>query len=220
MNKVNEDTPTPPRANTNAKNNARPGTNTASPAPLRMVCNTIRQYAKVPAKIPSVLCVTRLRIKVRRMREVYWLEANASATNVMENVTPMTVTIEPAIVANNWRAPSGVAPNRRGHWASHRSLPAESVATKATASATLTVTINVGMNQKLDRRVLQSCLNLCMVQLLAFSSAGGAPEGTGNRFSPSFNSWACRACSLITLASLDNPPSACVAGTSGSSRGG
>lgn len=48
-----------------------------------------------------VLCVARLRMKLRRMRDVYWLAANASATNVIENVTPMTVIVEPAIVANN-----------------------------------------------------------------------------------------------------------------------
>ena len=44
--------------------------------------------------------MTRLRMKFRRMREVYWLEASASASRVMENVMPITVIIEPASVDN------------------------------------------------------------------------------------------------------------------------
>ena len=56
-------------------------------------------------------------------------------------------------------------PNSRGHWASHRSLPVESASINATAKTILTTTISEGMNQKLDRRLLQSCLNLCMGQL-------------------------------------------------------
>ena len=77
---------------------------------------------KIPVKIPSTTCVTRSRMKFRRMREVYWLEASASVTKVIENVTPTTVIIEPAIVDNIPRAPSAPAPNRRGQRASHRSL--------------------------------------------------------------------------------------------------
>ena len=117
----------------------------------------------MPAKIPSVTCVTRLAMKLRRMREVYWLDASASATRVMENVMPITVIIEPASVDNNWRAPSGPAPNRRGHWVSQRLPPLESVSIKATAKTTLAATITDGMNQKLERRSLQICLSLCMV---------------------------------------------------------
>ena len=120
----------------------------------------------MPAKIPSTTCVTRLRMKFRRMREVYWLEASASTTRVMENVTPTTVIIEPAIVDIIPRAPSAPAPNRRGHWASHRSLPAESASINATARAMLNTTISEGINQKLDRRLLQSCLNLFMGQFV------------------------------------------------------
>ena len=45
-------------------------------------------------------------MKFRRMREVYWLEAKASATKVIENVIPMRDIMEPARVANSWRAPS------------------------------------------------------------------------------------------------------------------
>ena len=93
-------------------------------------------------------------MKFRRMREVYWLEASASATNVMENVTPITDIIEPAIVDNISREPAAPAPNRRGHWANHRSLPAESASTKTTAKTILNMTITKGTNQKLDRKLL------------------------------------------------------------------
>src|SRR5665811_1709535 len=117
--------PTLPRAHTKPKNTARFGTNEPS-SPPRIVRNTIRQYVKVPAKIPSTACVTRLRMKFRKMREVYWLEASASTTNIMENETPTMDIIEPAIVDIIPLAPSAPAPKSRGHWFSHRSLPAES----------------------------------------------------------------------------------------------
>jgi hypothetical protein len=108
-------------------------------------------------------------MKFRRMREVYWLEASANATRIMENVTPMTDIIEPASVDNIWRAPSAPTPNKRGHWASQRSLQAESASINAVAKTTLPRTISEGKNQKLDRRLLQSCLNLFMGQ--AFGAA-------------------------------------------------
>ena len=117
----------------------------------------------MPAKILNVTCVTRLRMKLRRMREVYWLDASASATKVMENVMPITVIIEPASVDNSSRAPSDPTPNRPGHWASQRSPMAESVSIKATAKTILAATISEGINQKLERRSLQICLSLCMV---------------------------------------------------------
>ena len=119
---------------------------------------------KIPVKIPSTTCVTRSRMKFRRMREVYWPEASESVTRVIENVTPATVIIEPAIVDNIPRAPSALAPNRSGQRASHRSLPLEPASTKATARAMLTATISEGTNQKLDRRLLQICLSLFMVR--------------------------------------------------------
>ena len=80
----------------------------------------------MPAKMPSTTCVTRSRMKFRRMREVYWLEASASVTNTIENVTPTTVIIEPAIVDNTPRAPAALAPNRRGQRDIHCWLPAMS----------------------------------------------------------------------------------------------
>jgi len=96
------------------------------------------------------------------MREVYWLEAIASTIRTIENVTPTTVIMEPAIVDIIPRAPSAPAPNSRGHCASHRWLTAESASIKTAARTMLAITISEGMNQKLDRRLLQSCLNLFM----------------------------------------------------------
>ncbi len=127
-----------------------------------MVRNTIRQYVKMPAKIPSTPCVTRLPMKFRRMREEYWLEASASATNVIENVTPTTDIIEPAIVESIPRAPSAPAPKRRGHRDSHMSITEESASIRATASTALPATISEGRNQRLERTMLQSCLILFM----------------------------------------------------------
>ena len=75
---------------------------------------------------------------------------------------PITVNIEPASVDNIWRALSAPATNRRGHWASHRSLPAEFASINPTAKTILPTTISEGINQKLDRRLLQSCLALFM----------------------------------------------------------
>jgi hypothetical protein len=118
----------------------------------------------MPAKIPSTTCVTRSRMKFRRMREVYWIEASASVTKVIENVTPTMVIIEPAIVDNIPRAPSAPTPNRLGQRASHGSLPMESASIKATARAMLAATISEGTNQKLVRKLLQNRLNLVMAQ--------------------------------------------------------
>ena len=116
----------------------------------------------MPAKIPSTTCVTRSRMKFRRMREVYWLEASASVIKVIENVTPTTVIIEPAMVASIPRAPAAPAPNRRGQSAIQSRLPAESASIKPTARTMLNATISDGRNQKLARRLLQRCLSLFM----------------------------------------------------------
>ena len=104
----------------------------------------------------------RLRMKFRRMREVYWLEAIANTINTIEKVTPTTVIMEPAMVDIMPRAPSAPAPNSRGHRANHCSLTAESAPIKTAARPMLARTIIDGINQKLDRRLLQSCLNLFM----------------------------------------------------------
>ena len=94
-------------------------------------------------------------MKLRRMREVYWLEASASVTKVIENVTPTTVIIEPAIVDNISRAPSALEPNRRGQRASHWALPVVCASIKTIARTMLPATISEGTNQKLDGRALQ-----------------------------------------------------------------
>lgn len=112
------------------------------------------------AKTPSVNCVMRLRMKFRRMRELYWLDASVNASKVMEKVIPITVIIEPANVDNICRAPSAPTPNKRGHWLSQRSLVAESVSINTTAKTMLPAIISEGRNQKLDRRLPQSCIIL------------------------------------------------------------
>jgi hypothetical protein len=82
----------------------------------------------------------------------------------IENVTPTTVIIDPAIVDNIPRAPSAPTPNRRGQRDSHCSLPMKSASIKAVARAMLTATIIAGTNQKLARRLLQSRLSLFMIE--------------------------------------------------------
>ncbi len=73
----------------------------------------------MPVKTPSTTWVTRSRMKLRRTREVYWLDASANVTKVIENVVPTTVIIEAAIVDNITRAPAALAPKRRGQFSSH-----------------------------------------------------------------------------------------------------
>ena len=136
----------------------------------------------MPAKIPSTTCVTRSLMKFRRMREVYWLEASASVIKVIENVTPTTVIIEPAIVANIPRAPAAPAPNRRGQSAIHVSLPEESASIKPTARTMLNATISDGTNQKLARRLLQNCLSLFMGR--PPRADGGPPQAPRRKQTP------------------------------------
>src|SRR5665811_1650188 len=109
----------------------------------------------MPLKTPSTTCVTRSPMKFLRIREVYWLEASVRATRVIENVTPTTVIIEPAIVDNISREPSALAPNRCGQRASHCVIAVECNLTNAIARAMLNARISEGTNQKLDRRLLQ-----------------------------------------------------------------
>ncbi len=104
-------------------------------------------------------------MKFLRIREVYWLEASTRATRVIENVTPTTVIIEPAIVDNIWREPSALAPNRCGQRASHCEFAVECTLTNAIARAMLNARISEGTNQKLDRRLLQSCFSLFIAYL-------------------------------------------------------
>ena len=116
---------------------------------------------KIPANVPSTTCVARSLMKLRRIRDVYWLEASASVTSVMENVIPTTVIIEPAIVDSMPRAPAAPEPKRRGQRAS-QSWPAEaSTSINPRARLMLAATISEGMNQKLARRLPMRNLILC-----------------------------------------------------------
>ena len=118
----------------------------------------------MPAKISSTTWVTRSRMKFRRMREVYWLDASASVIRVIENVTPTTVIIEPAI--------RGQPPARAGRAGAKQARPAdqpffapvESASIKAAPKAMLPATISEGTNQKLARRLLHNRLSLFIVQ--------------------------------------------------------
>ena len=103
-------------------------------------------------------------MKFRRMREVYWLEASASVTRVIENVTPTTVIIEPAIVDSIPRAPSAPAPNMRGQRASHRSAPGGIHFDQRHREDNAGGDNQRRRNQKLVRRLLQNRLSLFMVQ--------------------------------------------------------
>ncbi len=94
-------------------------------------------------------------MKVRNMREVYWLDANASATKTTENVTPTTDIIELAMVDISACAPVAPAPNRRGHCSSKRALVIESASIMTAAKTMHTATITDGKNQKLDHRTFQ-----------------------------------------------------------------
>ena len=119
---------------------------------------------KMPANTPSTTCVTRSPMKFRRTREVYWFDASASTTKVIENVTPTTVIIEPAIVESIPRAPAAPAPKRRGQRLIHCWLPVESASIKATASKMPSPIISDGKNQKLSRKTLQIRLSLFKVR--------------------------------------------------------
>jgi hypothetical protein len=101
-------------------------------------------------------------MKFRRMREVYWLEASAKVTRVIEKVTPTTLIMEPAMVVSIPRAPAAPAPKRRGQSSIQSQLPDESTSIRAAARTELKVTINDGRNQKLARRLPQRCMSLYM----------------------------------------------------------
>jgi len=65
---------------------------------------------KVATKLPSTNWVPRSRMKLRSRRGPNCEVASCRVTTVSEKVRPVTVIIEPAIVARMVRAPSG--PNR------------------------------------------------------------------------------------------------------------
>ncbi len=77
----------------------------------------------MPMKTPSTSWVVRSRMKWRRMRGEYWLDARESATTVIENPTPATVIMEVATALSISREPSALAPRSRGHSSASSSLP-------------------------------------------------------------------------------------------------
>jgi hypothetical protein len=107
-------------------------------------------------------------MKWRRMRGEYWLDASDSATMVIENVTPATVIIEPAMLVKRPREPSAPTPNRRGQRPSSHSRPSHaSTSIRATASATAPMTSSVGSSHRLDRRFSSRWRNLCIGKAVA-----------------------------------------------------
>ena len=67
---------------------------------------------KTPTKVPSTVWLARSRMNLRKMRDVYWLDAKARATMVIEKATPATVIIELAMAVSMPRNPA--APRRTG----------------------------------------------------------------------------------------------------------
>ena len=88
------------------------------------------------------------------------MAACASAAMVMENTTPATVIIEPAMVASTSRAPSASSVNSHGRRSAGAVPSARSSATSASASAIAAETIIAGRNQKLERRLIASRLTV------------------------------------------------------------
>ena len=91
-------------------------------------------------------------MKLRRMRDEYWLAASARVTVVMEKVTPATVIMEPAMAVSSPREPSAPAPKSRGHASARAPRLSTSSSVNTTARATLMATRTVGTNQRLVRR--------------------------------------------------------------------
>jgi len=120
----------------------------------------------MPAKMPSTTCVARSRMKFLRMRDVDWLEASASVTNTntntIENVTPTTVIIEPAILDNTPRA-ARRAGAKQTRPEGHPLLAAGGVHLNQGYCDRKAVRHNkTRAKTKMPRRLLQSRLNLFM----------------------------------------------------------
>ncbi|CAA9301124.1 MAG: hypothetical protein AVDCRST_MAG40-366 [uncultured Gemmatimonadaceae bacterium] len=110
----------------------------------------------MPTNAPSTTWLARSRMKLRRMRGVYWLDACVTATVVMEKVTPATVIIEPAIAESIERELPALAPKTRGQRASASASTRADSSTIPTASAMAPSTIAPGTNQRLPRSCAQS----------------------------------------------------------------
>jgi hypothetical protein len=95
-------------------------------------------------------------MKLRSIREEYWLDACDNATIMIEKVTPATVIIELAIDDNIPREPSAPAPNRRGKSTSRVPLRRESISTSTAAQIADAITMSVGRNHKLDRSAIHN----------------------------------------------------------------
>jgi len=117
----------------------------------------------MPTKTPRTVWFVRSLMKFRSTLDEYWLEANDSDTIVIENTTPATVIIEPAIVDSMPLEPAAPAPNRRGQLSLTSCNSIRSVSISTSASATAAPTITAGTNQKLDRRSVQRSRGFLMI---------------------------------------------------------
>ena len=99
-------------------------------------------------KVPRTTWFPRSRRKPRRSRGPNCEDASDSATRRIENVTPATVIMEPAIVDSSARAPSG-SPAPYSHSVMPRSVSysAPSAASTPCDSAMAPSVMSVGMNQ-------------------------------------------------------------------------
>src|SRR5436190_9028305 len=141
---------------------ARDGTKAPSSGP-RIVLRTTKQYAKMETKAPSTAWVGRSDMKLRSTRGEYWLAARDSATTVIENTTPATVTIEVAIADNRPRAPAAPEPNRRGQRFDKSISTVDCSSTRPTAAATLAQSIRQGRNQRLPWSARHQLRDRCPV---------------------------------------------------------
>lgn len=123
-------------------------------------------------------------MKLRSTREVYWVAACASAAMVMENTTPATVIIEPAMVASTSRAPSASSVNSHGRRSAGAVPSARSSATSASASAIAAETIIAGRNQKLERRLIASRLTVPLEMRLPIPPPVRRPKVAMSRSKP------------------------------------
>ncbi len=102
-------------------------------------------------KVPSTAWLPRSRMKLRSRRGPNCDEASVSATMVMENTTPATVIIEPAIVDSSERAPSGPPAYPQSSVRCTSLATTRSRLNSAKAKTKAPTTITAGKNQKLVR---------------------------------------------------------------------
>ena len=96
-------------ANSRPRFTDRNGTDAGCDSPSTLTLRrTSRQNTNVPMKVPSTSWLPRSAVKLRSTRGPKCDEVCASAVTVIENTTPATVMVEPAITDSTLRAPSAL----------------------------------------------------------------------------------------------------------------